>query len=211
MALSEMLGSIMNTLMYGSILIAFAVAGVVLYWYSKFKYTCLIYEKRADSKSQFYMDKASFVKLKSGDWVFKLLKRKHTIKPPSNKFLWPLKNKIVVHLRALGADLYEPFNPDFPETKEDEFLMKLNYDETLSWNINIKDRLKTALDFKGLWEKYGLLIISMIAFVMTIVVIFLLLQYSQDVMAEATGTMRGQTNMITEALKNAIAGEGAPN
>lgn len=209
--ISGFISPLMRVVMYGVAIVLIVVVAYIIMWYNKFKYICLIYEKRAEGKSAFAMDKGAFMKLRGGDWIFKLFKRRHTIKPPQNKFLWPVGKRTAVHFRHLGSDLYEPFNPDFPDTEEDEFLMNLNYDETLSWNINIKDRLKTVLDFKNLWEKYGLLIISLIALVMTIVVIYLLLGFTQEVMAQGAGAVREQGHIIADTLKNAIAGGDVPN
>jgi hypothetical protein len=207
--LSVIINPLLRTVGYGGLLVAMAVAGWFIYHLNKFKYTCIIYEKRAEGRSQIFMDRGAFVKLKSGDFIFQLLKRRHKIKPPDNKYIFPLKTKNVIHLRHLGSDIYIPFNPDFPETEEDEFLMKLDYDETLSWNLSMKERLKTALDFRTMWEKYGMLIISMIAFLMTIAAIYLILQFAEGTIADLTGSVREQTSFLQD-LFTKQATEGAP-
>lgn len=203
---NSLLSPLISVLIWGAVIIVMCVVGYFVYIYSKYKYTCLIYEKRGEDKSQLIMDKGGFFKLAGGDWVFKFMKRRHNIKPPDSKHIWIVGKRNTIHFRHLGSDLYQPFSPKFYTEDEEDFLQNIDYDESLSWGVNTRERLKVALDLKNIWEKYGMLIVSFVTFLMVIVVIYLLLKFVRGTVGDVTGAVKQQTNFLKSIFESAMGG-----
>jgi hypothetical protein len=204
MAIDAATGSVLGNLVwttlkmfaYIGMIIGIIVLGYLMYRRSLFKYTVVIFSKREGGKSQVRWDKGAFLKIKGGVWVFRLRKDKINIKPPENKYMHPFGKGTLILYRHFGADVYEPWNPNFDEKKEDEYLTTLDYDESIAWNISTKDLVYKSLNLKDLWEKYGVLLTAMLCLVLTIVAIYLVLQFAKDTIPPLTGALQETSNWI---------------
>ena len=173
-SLTGVIEGILQILLYLGVVAAVVVGSWFFWRYRAYRYKCLIYTKRAEGLSSLSRDRGAFIKLAGDTWIFKLLKNRNaTIKPVDTKFIWKVGKDDVIHFRNLGENQYIPFNPTFETDEEEEYLMKVNYDENLSWYLGIIDFIKSKLDWKTFWDKYGHYVIILTLVMFTIIVIYL--------------------------------------
>lgn len=200
---SAMIISIGMASLKGVITILFLVfiGGIAFFIWrqSQYKFTIVLFKKRADGKTEIVIDKGGFFKTWKGEAeVFRLRKNKAIIKPIPNKHIEP---KSIILMRYIGENQYFPFSILFNEGKENQLIMDIDYDENMSWYLSTMDLLREAFSLKNWMARNWQYISAVLVIFMTIIAIALVLQFATDV-GTTIGGNAAATNRLAEAITN---------
>lgn len=205
--ISSTLWNVLYYVTSAGIVLILVVVGILIYKYKQYKFTVVLFKKRANGQTEVSFDKGGYFKTHKGEAeVFRLRKNKQLIiKPVLNKYIYPNN---LIFLRYVGEKQYFPFNFSFDEDTENDFIQELDYEENISWYLSTRELIRETFSLSNVWEKYGVYIMAMLSFIMVIITIYLILKYAKDV----TGAIQfdaEQTSKLMEWIK-ATKGGDAP-
>lgn len=174
---SNFFGSLSTTGVW-IVLFTFLIGGLLggawfYFWWRKYNIKVIIFSKRGGGKDKIYYDRGGYMNYRGVD-VFRLMKKRVNLQAPPFIALYPAKKGTILFLRQVSSTNFIPVLANVNEEKGASDFQALDEDDKAWAVLKMKINRERYLQL-SFFEKYGHWVIFGISFMLSIILIYIVL------------------------------------